>query len=65
MATQIYKRPFRAAKEPVQALDALDSFLPYGKKIWSLTSLSSGHGVGWWSVECYYDYEPPPGLETA
>ena len=33
MATQIYKRPFRAAKEPVQALDALDSFLPYGKKI--------------------------------
>ena len=33
MATQIHGRPFRAARELVQPLAALDSFLPYGKKI--------------------------------
>ena len=33
MAAQMHGRPFRAAKELVQPLAALDSFLPYGKKI--------------------------------
>ena len=32
-AAQILEWPFRAAKEPVQPLAALDSFLPTGKKI--------------------------------
>ena len=40
-AAQIHGRPFMAAKEPVQPLAALDSFLPYGKKILYLTGLSS------------------------
>ena len=31
--TQIHERPFRAAKDHVQALAALDSILPKGKKI--------------------------------
>ena len=33
MAAQMHGRPFRAVKELVQPLAALDSFLPYGKKI--------------------------------
>ena len=32
-AAQIHERPFRAAKDHVQPLAALDSFLPNGKKI--------------------------------
>ena len=33
MAAQMHGRPFRVAKELVQPLAVLDSFLPYGKKI--------------------------------
>ena len=29
---QIHGRPFRAAKEPVQSLAVVDSFLPYSKR---------------------------------
>ena len=32
-AAQIHERPFRAAKDHMQPLAALDSFLPDGKKI--------------------------------
>ena len=32
-AAQIHEWPFRAAKDHMQPLVALDSFLPYGKKI--------------------------------
>ena len=32
-AAQMHVRSFRAVKEPVQPLAALDSFLPYGKTI--------------------------------
>jgi len=47
-AAQIHEWSFRAAKEPVQPLTALDSFLPYGKKIWILAGLSSmSNGVYW------------------
>ena len=31
-AAQMHERPFRPAKDHVQPLAALDSFLPYGKK---------------------------------
>ena len=40
-AAQMHERPFRAIKEPVQLLVALESFLPYGKKIWFIDGLSS------------------------
>ena len=45
-AAQIHDRPFRAAKDDVQTLAALDSFLPNGKKIliWHhLSSLDQRH----------------------
>ena len=32
-ASQIHERPFRAAKDHVQLLAALDSFLPNGKNM--------------------------------
>ena len=32
-AAKIHERPFRAAKDHVQPMAALDSFLPEGKKI--------------------------------
>ena len=32
-AAQIHEGPFRAAKDHVEPLVALDSFLPYGKKV--------------------------------
>ena len=32
-AVQMHERPFRAAKDHVQPLAALNSLLPYGKKI--------------------------------
>ena len=40
-AAQIHGRPFRPAKNLVQPLAALDSFLPNGKKIWYVADLSS------------------------
>ena len=40
-ATQMYKQPFRTAKEPVQPLAAQNSFLPYGKKFWFLAVFPS------------------------
>ena len=36
-ATQIHERPFRAAKDHMQPVAALDSFLPNGKKDSDLT----------------------------
>ena len=39
-AAQIHERPFRAAKDHVQPLAALDSFLPNAKK-----KFSSGYPV--------------------
>ena len=39
-AAQIHERPFRAAKDHVQPLAALDSFLPNGKKDSDLTPFS-------------------------
>ena len=50
---QVHERPFRAAKEPVQPLAALDSFLPNGKKILICPHLSSMGGGA--RVYC-----PPP-----
>ena len=43
-AAQIHERPFRAAKDHVQPLAALDSFLPNGKKILICLQLSSMGG---------------------
>ena len=45
-AAQIHERPFRAVKDHVQPLAALDPFLPNGKKIliWHhLSSLDQRH----------------------
>ena len=40
-AAQMHKRPFRAAREPMQPSAAQDSFLPYGKKDLILDGLLS------------------------